>query len=314
MTNPSGETRLGKWLLANWAFLLGDLLMLSFAGWVLGQGYWVRERWLVLASGGAVLAGAILLIIPYVLEHRLRMKQIEAEILKAGLEPIKNLESIANQIAMATSQWQTVQEIAEKTTLSIKDISERMAAEATAFAEFLQKANDTEKQHLRLEVEKLRRGEGEWLQVVVATLDHIHALHQAGVRSARPNLIEELSRFQAACRDVARRVGIAPLQAQRGDRFDSVIHQLAQANGVPPLDAQVEEVIALGYSFQGQLIRQALVTVSAPAEVNTAPEGSILPGTEALPDPLTPVNPVETPSGRGPLEGEIPPPRKQDLF
>jgi molecular chaperone GrpE (heat shock protein) len=314
MTNPSGDTKLGKWLLANWAFLLGDLLLLLFAGWVMGQGNWVRERWLVLACGGAVLAGAILLIIPQVLDHRLRMKQLEADLLKAGLEPIKNLESIAQQIALATSQWQSVQEIAEKTTLSIKDIADRMATEANAFAEFLKKANETEKQHLRLEVEKLRRGEGEWLQIVVATLDHIHALHQAGVRSGRPNLIEELSRFQAACRDVARRVGLVPLTAQPGDRFDTVIHQLAQPNGEPPPDAQIEQVIALGYSFQGQLIRQALVTVLAPAQLKIEPDGSTLPETETQPNSTAPINPVETPVERSPLDGEIPPPRKQDLF
>jgi molecular chaperone GrpE (heat shock protein) len=314
MTNPSGDTKLGKWLLTNWAFLLGDLLLLLFAGWIMGQGNWVRERWLVPVSGGAILAGAILLIIPYVLAHRLRMKQIDADILKAGLEPIKNLESVANQISLATGQWQTVQEIAEQTTLSIKNITERMAAEAKAFAEFLQKANETEKQHLRLEVEKLRRGEGEWLQVVVATLDHVHALHQAGMRSGRPNLIEELSRFQAACRDVARRVGIAPLMAQRGDRFDSVIHQLARPDGELPPDAQVEEVIALGYSFQGQLIRQALVTVSEPAQLKTEPEGANLSETETAPPAAVPINPAETGSERSPLDGEIAPPRKHDLF
>jgi len=33
--------------------------------------------------------------------------------------------------------------------------------EAKAFADFMQKANDVEKSHLRLEVEKLRRSEGE---------------------------------------------------------------------------------------------------------------------------------------------------------
>ena len=41
-----------------------------------------------------------------------------------------------------------------------------MTAEARAFQQFLDKANDTERNHLRLEVEKLRRAEGDWLQVL----------------------------------------------------------------------------------------------------------------------------------------------------
>jgi hypothetical protein len=57
------------------------------------------------------------------------------------------------------------------------------------------------KNHLRLEIEKLRRGEGEWLQVMVRVLDHVQALHLAGQRSGQRNLIEQLTHFQNSCRD-----------------------------------------------------------------------------------------------------------------
>ena len=49
-----------------------------------------------------------------------------------------------------------------------RHVADKMAAEAKAFAEFLQKANDTEKSHLRLEVEKFRRGESQWLAARMA--------------------------------------------------------------------------------------------------------------------------------------------------
>src|SRR5207245_9616273 len=89
-----------------------------------------------------------------------------------------------------------------------RQIAERMASEAKAFSDFMQKASDAEKGHLRLEVEKLRRSEGEWLQVLVLTLDHVYALLLAGRRSGQQNIIQQLTTFQHACRDVARKVGL----------------------------------------------------------------------------------------------------------
>ena len=63
-----------------------------------------------------------------------------------------------------------------------------MTGEVRQFTEFMQKMNDSEKAALRLEVEKLRRGEGEWLQVLVRILDHVFALHAAAVRSGEPKV------------------------------------------------------------------------------------------------------------------------------
>ena len=41
-----------------------------------------------------------------------------------------------------------------------------------------------------------RRGEGEWLQVLVRMLDHVYALHQGASRSGQPKLIEQVGNFQ----------------------------------------------------------------------------------------------------------------------
>ena len=57
-----------------------------------------------------------------------------------------------------------------------------------------------EKAHLRLEVEKLRRGETERLQIIIHVLDHVFALFQAAEHSGHPDLIDQLGHFQKACR------------------------------------------------------------------------------------------------------------------
>jgi hypothetical protein len=146
-----------------------------------------------------------------------------------------------------------------------------MAAEAKAFGEFMQKANDSEKAHLRLEVEKLRRSETEWLHTVIRLLDHIYALHQAGVRSGHRNVIQQLTSFQDACRDITRRVGLTPVEALAGEAFDEAKHQLMEDQPPPPDGALVEDTLATGYTFQGQLLRRTLVNLQQNAPTDQPP-------------------------------------------
>lgn len=256
---------------SKWPFLAGDLFLLLFAGAIVYYSEWPLDHWLILASGLAVLAGAILLIIPYVLEYRAIAKTIEANIVTSTLQQLQQLETVANHIGQATSQWQMVHEVAEKTTQTIHDISDRMTTEAKAFTEFMQKANEAEKSHLRLEVEKLRRAEGDWLQVLVAILDHVFALHQAGVRSGQPSLMEQLDRFQGACRDVIRRIGLVPFTAVTDETYDPSLHQPADPEQKAPSKARIKETIATGFTFQGHLIRRALVTFLESTSIPTPP-------------------------------------------
>ena len=123
----------------------------------------------------------------------------------------------------------------------------------------MQRMNESEKATLRLEVEKLRRAEVEWLQVVVRMLDHVYALHQGAVRSGQPNVLEQVGSFQNACREAARRVGLAPFAANPSEPFDAQRHQLAEGDARLPADAVVGETLAAGYTFQGKLLRPALV-------------------------------------------------------
>jgi molecular chaperone GrpE (heat shock protein) len=115
----------------------------------------------------------------------------------------------------------------------------------------------------------------------VRMLDHVHALHQAGVRSGQPSLREQLSHFQSACREIARRVGLVPFEANGDDPFDEKVHQLVEPDDQPLDQARVVETVAAGYTFQGQLLRRSLVRVkatAAPATPEEEPELGLEPG------------------------------------
>jgi molecular chaperone GrpE (heat shock protein) len=128
-----------------------------------------------------------------------------------------------------------------------------------AFTEVLQRANDNEKATLRLELDKLRRGESDSVQVVVRLLDHVHALHAGAVRSAQPRLVEQISNFQSACHDAVRRIGLTPFAANAEEPFDPQRHQLVDVEAKPESGAVVSETVAAGYNLQGRLLRPALV-------------------------------------------------------
>jgi molecular chaperone GrpE (heat shock protein) len=246
-----------------------------------------------IATGGVAL-GALLGCLPFILDYRATGKLVEVNALGTIAEQLQDLKKYSAQIAGATDQWALVQENTkgntEKTVAAAAEIAERMTTEIREFNEFQLKLNDTEKGALRLEVEKLRRTEGEWLQVVARILDHIFALHNAAARSGQPELAEQIGQFQSACRDAARRVGVTPFQAAPEEKFDAQKHR---AHGVenPPAEAVVAETLAPGMTFQGRLIRPALVRLqdlnapAAPAEasVETAPEKS----EAAAPAPLS---------------------------
>ena len=243
-------------------FFVGDLMLLGAAFFIYFQSKQPMGAWQIFFIVLCVAGGAVLGIIPFLLEYRLAIKLAEANALAEVAPHIQNVQAVAQQIAGATVQWQSVHEQADKTAGLAKQISERMSAEVKGFTEFMQRSNDTEKANLRLEVEKLRRMETDWLQVSVRLLDHVFALHQGAVRSGQPRLIEQLGSFQTACRDAARRVGLIPYAASPAEPFDAQRHQLVDVETKAPPGAVVAETVASGYTFQGRLIRPALVRLS----------------------------------------------------
>jgi molecular chaperone GrpE (heat shock protein) len=245
--------------LSKWPFFVGDALLLGTACLIGYQSKFVFGHWEMCFIVLCVAGGALLGVAPFLLEYGALAKVAQAGALSTVVSELKHLEGIANQISGATGKWQDAQDQANRTARGAKEIADRMTGEVQAFTEFMQRANDSERANLRLEVEKLKRGEGEWLQVLVRTLDHVYALHQGASRSGQPKLAEQVGNFQMACRDSARRVGLTPFAADQGEPFDAQRHQLVEEGAKAPADAVVAETIATGYTFQGRLVRPALV-------------------------------------------------------
>jgi len=261
MTNESSAPRLAKW-----PFFLGSILLLALAAFLCFHGRTRISGWEVLAVVICTGVGAAFSIWPFLLEYRSAEKLVETMALTSVVSQVQNIEQLAEQIGGATARWQSVQDSADKTARQAKEISEKIATEAKSFTEFLKNANDSEKAALRLEVDKARRIETEWVQVLVRILDHVHALNRAAAQSRQQNVIEQLGRFQGACHDAARRVGLSPFVAALGEQFDSKKHQVMDGQAKAVDGAPVEETLANGYTFQGRLIRPAVVRLRAEVE------------------------------------------------
>jgi len=258
------------WKIPKWPFLLGNALLLVFAYLIVWKSPHPISKWEIIACFAAAALGSVLGIFPFLLDYRAMGKAIQANALGAVADKIQDLEKLAAQITAATNQWDVVQNQADKTAAGAKQIADKMGAEVREFSEFMQKMNDSEKSALRLEVDKLHRGEAEWLQMLVRIFDHIFALHAAATRSGQPKLADQITHFQNACRGTVRRIGLTPFAAEPGEPFDAERHQVADTRQKPPTGAVVAETIGSGYTFQGKLLRPAIVRLRE-ADVPPAP-------------------------------------------
>ncbi|HOA59880.1 MAG TPA: nucleotide exchange factor GrpE [Verrucomicrobiota bacterium] len=281
MTDRTTRVTLGAKLFL--PFVVGDLLLVAAALVIWQQAHRPMSAIEVCAFAACVALGAMLAVWPFRLRHHAELKLVETDGLADTLRQIEQVQDVADRIETATGQWQTAHEHAAKTVAAAREVMDRMTEEQRAFQAFMQRAEDSERHHLRLETTKLRRAEGDWLQVLVRILDNVYALYLAGVRSGQPRLIHEFTQFQNACRDAARRVGMVPIAAAPGTPFDPERHQVSDANATVPKGATVLETMAIGHLFQGQLLRRALVTLQPQA---AAPASTT--STEALPQPPPP--------------------------
>ena len=272
------EARLARWP-SVLPFLIGAVLLDGFAWWVVEKSDKPINIWIAVLAVVSVACATWASVIPFLTDAQNAVKLDELEKLQSAATQIQNLEKVATQITIATAQWQNVQEHNAKAIESAKQVSEEMTQEALRFADFMKKANDSEKATLRLEVEKLKRAENDWLQVLVRLLDHVYALHRAGRHSGQQNLIDQLSHFQNACRDAARRIGLVAFAPAAGDTFEPGQHQTADGRKDVPDDAKVFETVATGYTFQGQMLRPALVLLEGPKAPLPAQPPVTAPGT-----------------------------------
>src|SRR6185503_17985725 len=117
------------------------------------------------------------------------------------------------------------------------------------------------------EVEKLHRNEGEWLHTIIRIMDHVYALYQAGVKSGQDNLRTQLGNFQNACRESTRRLGLIPFEAKADETFDEKRHQLPDPKAKALPGSKVGETVATGFTFQGKVMRPAVVNLKAASAV-----------------------------------------------
>lgn len=255
-------------------FVIGDILLSATAAYVAFYGSFLGQ-WQYVAMVSSVAFGAWLLAWPFVLEFRAATKLAESAALNGVTEKIQDLDKVSTSISSAILEWQHLQQTATHTVTAAEHIAERMTAEARNFGEAMARLNETEKTHLRLEVEKLRRAEGDWLGVTVRMLDHVFALHKAATRSGQRNVIEQLAQFQNACRDTARRLGVVPVVPETGIPFHPDAHQLLDGAKAGE-GAVIADIIALGFTFQGAVIRLPVVALNATKpEAPKSPEAQL---------------------------------------
>jgi molecular chaperone GrpE (heat shock protein) len=256
-------------------FVIGDVLLIGAAVYIALFGAFLGQ-WQYVAIVVSLAFGAWLLAWPFVLEFRAATTLAESASLSTVTDKIQDLEKVSSSIASAILEWQHLQQTATHTVTAAEHVAERMTSEARNFGEVMASMNESEKKHLRLEVDKLRRAEGDWLGVTVRILDHVHALHQAGTRSGQRNVIDQLTSFQNACRDTARRLGIVPVLPEPGVSFNSDTHQLL--DGAKPTNgAVVADILAPGYTFQGAVIRLPVVSVNMTKAVQPKMDEAQLP-------------------------------------
>ncbi len=285
--------------LALWPFVLCDIIFLGVAYLIFSIGHRPLTFWEAVILAACVGAGAWSLLTPFLRQNAAAIKLAESESLTTTVAQIQNLEQVAAQISSATNHLKTAQDQSAQTATAASKIADKMAEESRAFSEFIQKANDTEKSHLRLEVEKLRRAEGDWLQILVHVLDHIFALRQAAVRSGKSAVIEQIGNFQNVCRDTARRIGLVCHSPEAQQPFDDKLHQIMDGEPQPENGTPISEALVTGYSYQGRVIRRAMVRIPA---AQTAPEEIAVTEAEvAAPEPTRVEEPLaeEAPAEAG---------------
>lgn len=265
---------------AKWPFLLGDTCMLAAAAAVAYLAHTGRIPWslsVALVLTAAVAVGAWILVTPFLRDQEAEVRLREQENLAGTLRQIQQLERAAESIGNGTLQLQASQQAIERAQASAQEAARQIAAEHRAFGDLLQRQQDAEKQALRIELEKLRRGEEETVRVLCHILDHVYAVYQAGIRSNTPGVPEQFTQFRGACLDASRRLGLVAHEAQSGEPFNPQMHQTP--SGKPPApDARVLETYACGYTLRGQPVRPIIVRVdnegagepSAPAELGAS--------------------------------------------
>ena len=259
----------GDLSLAKWPFLLGDTILLVAAYLIYVQSAPPMGFWQMSLALLCVAAGAGLSITPYLVEYRVASRRAETQSLSTSMavEQLRVLEGVAAQITTALERWESLQREAGKMAAAANSLVEGKGdTEAQGSAESTPRANVSGPPTPPIEADQLRLQENAWVQVLVRMLDHVYALQLGALHSGQPALIEQISAFQDACREVAKQAGLRPFIAEPDEDFDRQRHQLFEGEGPIPARATVAETIAVGYTFHDHLLRLALVRLAKSPE------------------------------------------------
>lgn len=245
--------------IAKFPFIIGDLLLLGMAGWIIWDAGGLPGDYLLMTVVGCLVVGMFFSVLPFLLDYRAELKREEINEFQNVAEQLKSLRQLEEHIRHATSQWQAIQDHCLKTVENADQIAQSMSQESQRFAEVMQSMDVSEKEHLRVEAEKLRRSEKDWLQSIVRVLDHVFALHKAALQSGQAKLINQITNFQHAVTDVVRRMGLTQHLAEAGALYDSEIHQILNNEHEKLSEPAVAETLAAGFTFQGRMVRLPLV-------------------------------------------------------
>jgi molecular chaperone GrpE (heat shock protein) len=250
-------------ILPRWPFFLADGLFLALSVTITFFADKPLVAWQVVALFICVSAAAFCGIFPFLKEYMLQSKLLEINELSSTVDQISRLEELGKYINSATNQWENVQEHSSETIKAANAVYEQMLQESEKFADLMKSADDKEKRQLKVEVDKLRRMERDWLELTVHVLDHVHGLYIASIKSGHNKYMNQVTQFRNACLDIARRVGLAPFMANASDSFDPNVHQQADPKAPLSPKATIEEVIVPGYTYQGRLLRKVTVTTAS---------------------------------------------------
>lgn len=244
---------------------MGDLLLLGASGWVAWGLHEGRLPWGTATAAlvvGGVAAGAWVLATPFLRDHDAATRRSEQEILADTLQQVRQVETAASGISTSAGHIQSAQQALERARAASEQVVARLDEQRQSLAELQSRTLDHERQTMRIELEKLRRGEEESVRVLCHLLDHNYAVFQAGQRSGQPTLAQQLAQYRAACLDAVRRLGLAAHEARPGEAFDPSRHEPAEGHQAGP-GAVVAGTVACGYTFRGMGIRPIIVAIDA---------------------------------------------------
>ena len=263
-------------------FIIADMALLVTALAIFSVGSRPLGPWEIGAVVSCVALGGWIVVYPFRKVIDMEMQKASAHRLNQSVARIQNLESIATRIETASANWMEIEKKTDASLNKAEDISREMIEEADSFREFLANASNEETQHLRLMVDKLKKTEKDWIQIIMAMMDHVIALRWAAQKSGNQNLAGQISNFHNQLVEITRQVGLLPFEPAAGEDYDPDLHQPYETELTVAAGTPIEAVKTAGFRFRGVVIRKALVypkvsgdspSKKQKAETSSAPAG-----------------------------------------